>query len=324
MLRGMSRAEDAKALSKVVRAAGEKTRFNFLDVPFPMQAELENFLIAGSIGTGKSQGMMNLMDQVRASGQKAVIYDYNCGFISRYYRPGKDIILNPLDARCPTWNIWGECKESTDFKAFAESLMPLHLSSSDPFWINASRTIFSIAAFMMKDKSPNTRKLLSALFTQSLVGIQYLVKNTVAESMVSSQVEKMALSIKSTLSTYCESLQYLPDDSNVPQDELFSISDWVNDEKNQDSWLFISSNKDTRTALRPILTAWLDIAVRSMLSLEEDLDRRIWFFADELPTLNQLPSLSEVLAEGRKCGASRKSGQHRLACWRLWRSGPCF
>ena len=239
---------------------------------------------------------------MRSRKQKAIVYDCDGTYISSYYRTGKDLILNPLDQRSPIWNIWQECRDSADFEAFAESLMPLHLANTDPFWINAARTIFATAAFALreKEKTPTTRKLLAALLTESLDGIKELVKNTVAESLVSEKIEKTALSVKATLSTHCKSLLYLKDETD--NSELFSIRKWVRDNEN-DNWLFIATNKEKVPALRPLISAWLDVAVRSVLSLPKSFDRRLWFFMDELPSLHQLPSLKEVLAEGRKFGA---------------------
>lgn len=84
--------------------------------------------------------------------------------------------------------------------------------------------------------------------------------------------------------------------------KLFSIREWIRDDSNN-GWLFISTNKEKASAMRPLISAWLDLAVRSILSLDRNIDRRVWFFMDELPSLYELPSLKEVLAEGRKYGA---------------------
>ena len=50
------------------------------------------------------------------------------------------------------------------------------------------------------------------------------------------------------------------------------------------------------------MSMWLAMASLTMLSLEPDSDRRIWFICDELPTLHKLPLLGETIAEVRKFG----------------------
>jgi len=125
-----------------------------------------------------------------------------------------------------------------------------------------------------------------------------LLQGSVAESLVSDKNEKTALSIKATLSTYCKALMYLKDDS---EGSLFSIRRWLMEDKG-DSWLFIASNALKIDALKPLLSVWLDVAAKSVLSLPQSSTRRLWFFLDELASLHRLPSLTNTLSRGRKYG----------------------
>ncbi len=298
-IRGARFVEDY-LLTKMITKERMNSDLKLAGVPLIERSETQHILFTGTTGSGKSVALTELMDQVRDKNQKAIVYDGDGSFIATYYRPGKDLILNPLDQRSPFWNVWQECRDQADFEAFAESLMPMHLSGGDPFWIKGSRLILSSAAFSMRNQHPTTKKLLTLLLTENLEGIKRQLKNTVAETLVSDKIEKTALSIKATLSTYCKSLAYLPDEANV--NDLFSIREWVRSDNNN-GWLFISTNKEKASAMRSLISAWLDLAVRSILSLQRNIDRRVWFFMDELPSLYELPSLKEVLAEGRKYGA---------------------
>ena len=287
-------------LKKLILQKSMASHLKLAGVPLIKGSETQHILLTGTTGAGKSVALTELMDQVRNKYQKAIVYDSDGSFIAKYYDVSQDLILNPLDQRSPCWNIWPECQDSADFEAFAESLIPTHLAGSDPFWIKSSRLILSAAAFSMRNQQPTTKKLLSLLLSEDLENLQRQLKNTVAETLVSDKIEKTALSIKATLSTYCKALAYLPDESRAS--EIFSIRDWVRD-PNQQGWLFIATNKEKAPAIRSLMSAWLDLAVRSILSLPKDINRRLWFFMDELPSLYELPSLKEVLAEGRKYGA---------------------
>jgi type IV conjugative transfer system coupling protein TraD len=299
IIRG-ARFVEPNDLKRLIIKENMDSHLKLAGVPLIARSETQHILFTGTTGTGKSVALTELMDQVRSQPQKAIIYDSDGSCIARYYRAGKDLILNPLDQRSPLWNIWQECQDQADFEAFAESLMPAHLFSSDPFWIKSARLILAAAAFSMREQQPTTKKLLTLLLTDGLEDIKQQLKNTIAETLVSDKIEKTALSIKATLSTYCKVLAYLPDETGA--NKIFSIRSWLKDEQQQ-GWLFIATNKEKAPAMRSLMSAWLDLAVRSILSLPKDINRRIWFFMDELPSLYELPSLREVLAEGRKYGA---------------------
>lgn len=288
-----------KVLKKQLYAKNEASILSIAGVPLVLDSETQHILLAGTTGTGKSVCIQELMDQVRDHGQKAIVFDIDGTLVANYYRPEKDILLNALDERCPAWNIWQECRDKADFESIAHSLMPLYLWSNDPFWVNAAHTIFTELAEKLALENNTNVYLLDALFTEKLNSLSRLVEDSPAASLVSDKNEKMALSIKATLSTYCKSLLYLRDDK---QDSLFSIRRWIEGET-QDSWLFIATDAQKIDALKPLLSVWLDVAAKAVLSLPPYAKRRLWFFADELPKLHKLPSLMNLLERGRKYGA---------------------
>jgi type IV conjugative transfer system coupling protein TraD len=295
---GQTRVQD-KVLRKLLNKQGKASDLRVADVPLLKDAEVQHILLTGTTGTGKTLCLQELMDQVRAKKQRAIIYDIEGTFIPHYYREGKDVILNPLDARCTAWNIWQEGHKASDFESMASSLMPLHLAGTDPFWIHSARTIFSCAAQRLQALDRKTMNdLLLPLFSEQLGSLFKLVENSPAESLVSEKNEKTALSIKATLSTYCKALMYLRDESGP----LFSIGRWIQDEE-QDSWLFIASDAQKVEALKPLISVWLDVAAKAVLSLEPSSKRRLWFMMDELPSLHRLPSFMNTLARGRKYGS---------------------
>jgi len=71
----------------------------------PRSEENEGLLILGDPGTGKSQVIHQLLDHIaRRKPQEAVVcYDPAGEFIERHFDPDRDIVLNPLDLRCPQW-----------------------------------------------------------------------------------------------------------------------------------------------------------------------------------------------------------------------------
>ena len=87
-------------------------------------SETQHMMITGTTGSGKTNCFHHLLPQIRTLGQRALIVDTTGEFVSRYYREGKDIILNPLDARSESWSPWVECTEDYHFEELASNLIP--------------------------------------------------------------------------------------------------------------------------------------------------------------------------------------------------------
>jgi len=284
---------------RIIKRAKKASQWTLGDVPLPLEAETQHILLCGSPGGGKSVCTHELLTQVRKAGPKALVYDIKGAFIPHYYRPGKDIILNPLDERSPSWNLWQECSSLTDYDAIAAAIVP-DSSIGDTFWLKAARTLLSISASQFKNKiDPRMKDLIHHLFCSDLKEVESLLEGTLGHAMVGKDLEKGTRSVILTLVTYCKSLLYLRDEQSIPG---FCIRDWVKNEAD-DAWLFISSNQRMADALKPIISLWLELAVNSLLSLEEDRNRRLWFFFDELASLQRLPSLEPILSRGRGYGA---------------------
>lgn len=289
-----------KELTRLVKkkSFGKTSMLSIGNIPLPVAAETKHCLINGSVGSGKTVCISALMAQVRQAGKKAIIYDKMGTHTARFYRPGKDIILNPFDQRSPLWLLANEIRMDADYKSMAASLIPEEgKNTQDPFWNMAARELLATAAkYLHKLGKRDNTTLLDYVLGADLARIKELLKDTVVGALVSEHSEKTTTSIKSILTAYISSLEYLPTEG-----EIFSIRDWVAKE-DDDSWLFITSRADMHQAVKPLISTWLDIATNAVLSLPRSQERRIFEFLDELPTLQMLPSLPISMAEGRQFG----------------------
>ncbi|MEZ8937587.1 type IV conjugative transfer system coupling protein TraD, partial [Vibrio splendidus] len=274
---------------------------------FKREFEVQHMLIDGTTGAGKSVMLRKLLRWIRKRGDKAIIYDKGCTFTSKFFDPSQDTLLNPFDERCANWDVWCDAKDAPDFENIANALIPQH-GEGDPFWVDSARTIFSSAAYRMSqdDKPCSTARLLSLILTSELETLGNFLQGTESASLVSKDIKKTAISIKSVLATYIKSLRFLDglDDKDAkgePKRKPFSITDWVQDDK-QKGFLFLSSNAQQHASLRPLISTWLAIASNAILGLKADEDRRIWVIMDEMPSLHKLPELDNIISEVRKFG----------------------
>lgn len=286
--------------------------YNLTKIPFPKDAEFLHSIILGSTGTGKTSAILELLDQIRKNGDRAIIYDKMGAYTSTYYNPQTDIILNPLDARSKSWSFFSEIRRESDYDYIASAFIPEKKDNSGPFWTDSARRVFAVFAKKLKaEKGDITNKEFGdALLKSNYKLLAQFLAGTEASSLISAESEKTSLSILAILAAYISSIKYLHDDA-----EKFSIRNWIEENKNdQNGFLFISSKGDQHESLKPLISTWLDIAVKSLLSVEQEKDqRRIWIILDEVGSLQALPSLLDGLAQSRQFGGAFVISLHSIS-----------
>ena len=284
------------------------------DVPIDRHGECYHWLFCGSPGSGKSTAIKDMLDQIRARGERAIVYDISGEYIESYYRSGHDSILNPLDARHSAWNIFIDGRTEADFTAFARALFPSGEDSKNEFWNNASVTLFVELALHFKrsylerleEGTPvwerQARRCSERLFRLLLEGdvqdVSDHVKGTKAANLVGKGAAETSQNLLATIASKLGGFASL-----ASEGKPFSIREWVNNEDN-DKWLFISSRQDMHESLRPLISLFCDVAAAGILSLEPDSERRMWVLFDEVASLQKLPSLPALLERGRKHGCA--------------------
>ncbi|WP_017917805.1 type IV secretion system DNA-binding domain-containing protein [Burkholderia gladioli] len=294
-----ARLVKAEELTKELREQGDASRYLIAGVPMRKKAENLNTLIAGAQGTGKSQQFFAMMDQVRAQGKRAIVYDTSGEFTATYFREGKDIILNPFDARSPNWNVWREIQEDYHNDGIAEGLIPIPPNVPDPFFAIAGRMIVKDTIRALGEDGKRTNAALYKTIAHSnLEELHAVLIKQAAGTYVDPVTERTGMSLKMTVQNQLDSFRYLHDEG-----EPFSIRQWIQDEDpKNDSWLFISCNEEQKLAILPLISLWCDIAIRSLLTLEPSHSERMWYFYDELPTLQKLEIMKLAATNIRKFG----------------------
>lgn len=299
---GRTLTDNPAVVANMLKRDGMASDIIIDGLPLLKNSEVKNFCAMGSVGTGKSRLYRKLMDYARKRGDMVIVYDKSCDFVKDYYDPQHDKILNPQDARCVGWDLWSECLTLPDFENVADILIPMG-SNEDPFWQGSARTIFVEAAYRMRnDEDRSYAKLLNTLLSIDLPRLRAYLEGTPAANLVDGKIEKTAISIRSVLTNYAKALRYMQGVEKLGAS--FTIRDWMRGVKDngKNGWLFLTSDSASHKALKPLISMWLSIASHSLLSMGENPDRRVWIFADELPTLHKLPDLVSIVPEARKFG----------------------
>jgi len=100
------------------------------------------------------------------------VLDPDAEYVSEFYQPDRgDLILNPLDQRCPVWSPWWELRSASfgmDAEALAESLIPdvpnsFAQNGTDRFFRRSGRTTLVSIFETAKPQTPETITQLVAL-----------------------------------------------------------------------------------------------------------------------------------------------------------------
>jgi hypothetical protein len=136
---------NAKDFTAAVSGNGIGIKTNDFKLPLriPRDAENKHFLIVGDTGSGKSSIIRQMLYQVDARGDSAIVYDPACEFVKQFYDECRgDIVLNPLDARMPYWNPSKELRRKAEAKALAVLLYQPE-GVTNRFFVEAPQKIFA-------------------------------------------------------------------------------------------------------------------------------------------------------------------------------------
>jgi hypothetical protein len=268
----------------------------------PREEENEGLLLLGDPGTGKSQILHQLLDEItsREQFEAVVCYDPVGEFVEQHFNPETDIILNPLDARSWYWSPVQEIENVTNEISaperlfIAESFFPdhPHASPTNQFFVKAARSIFArLLAF-----APTIERLIEMLADESI--IDFCVAGTEHAHLIDKAAKAQRAGVLATLSEVGESLKLLPTLDEC-QGRTFTFRDWA---KHRNRRIFITSTQSTREAMRRLHAAWFNIMLGKLLgaNVVRSQLRPCWVIIDEVHTLKRLPALQTALVEARK------------------------
>ena len=257
----------------------------------PKRLEASHILLMGDTGTGKSVAIRQILRQVQKRGEAAIVYDPAMDFVGEFYSPERgDLILNPLDARCPYWSLSKEILRPEDATAIAAALLP-EKEYEKAFFTDAPRRVL---AHLLR-KEPQVRDLLRWMSDPEL--IEHMVKGTPLASLVDPGAPAQRAGVLSSLNLIADSLELLPQ-SAQHNDPTFATSEW---HENRKRWVFLTSSSGYREKLLPLHSVWLDLFILRTMGYSEDRTP-VWFVLDELASLNKLPQLHTAVTENRKYG----------------------
>lgn len=259
-------------------------------IRIPVRAEAQHMQIIGDTGAGKTAIMLQILRQIKTRGDSAIVYDPAREFVQRFYDPKNgDVILNPLDTRCPYWGPAEELRRRSEAKALAVSLFQPPQDRKGEFFIESPQKIF---AFLMA-YGPTPEELVKWMSDPQ--EIDRRLKGTEHAHLIDPKAEHQRAGVLGSLGLVADSLRLLPKKGQGNGE--WSATEWA---ETRQGWIFITSLPAEREALRPLQSLWIDLLVLRLLNEPKDGQKRAWFVIDELASLQKLPQLHTAITENRK------------------------
>lgn len=264
-------------------------------VPLTAEDETMHVAVIGATGSGKSTALRALMADACRRGDRQVVADPEGAAMSAFFREG-DVILNPFDRRCASWDLLAEIEQPSDYAFLAQSLLP-HLGVGDhDQWITYAQQLLAAALeSWVSHRSGSFDEFVTVLTIGNIATLKTLCTGTPAARYFEQGGERMLASILGTLAPTIGHLRYIAKLEGDP----FSIRRWV---RSQSGSLWMPYAANQVAALRGLVSCWMNIAILETLSLPPDRDRRIWFQVDELDALGRIEGLKDAQARLRKFG----------------------
>ena len=255
----------------------------------PRAAENKHILTVGDTGAGKSTIIRQILLQVAERRHSAIVYDPACEFIQQFYDERRgDIVLNPLDARCPFWSPSDELQRKAEAKAIAVSLFqPAGITNR--FFVESPQKIFAhLLSFL-----PTPTQLVEWMSHPE--EIDKRVQGTELAAIIDPRAPNQRTGVLGSLNMIADSFRLLPKREETTS--TWTATQWAEDRR---GWIFITSRPALRDALLPLISLWLDLLVLRLLTEPHPHQRPAWFVIDELASLQRLPQLHTAITENRK------------------------
>jgi type IV secretory pathway TraG/TraD family ATPase VirD4 len=267
----------------------------------------------GRPGSGKSQLIYRIVEQLIEQNFRCIIHDFKGDFIPIFYDSKKHYIFNPLDIRHmglndketiskKGWTLFNDLKTLNDVESFVASMIPN--ASHDQFWSAAPRDILKSILIYCKIKGKNTNndicKMLYAdadTLKNAFTGVEGC-----EEGLQHLYNPNLSQQLKSVMSSFTSPLRYL---KNTDGD--FSIKDWIKDTEAEKRIIFVSNQADVQDTLRPLITTFFDFSTKALLSLPDDPhnpNRKLFFILDEFGQLTKMNSIIQLLSQCRSKGGA--------------------
>lgn len=272
------------------------------EIHLPYKEEVKHTLGIGKPGCGKTNTFNQIILKLRQLKRRIAIHDYKGDYVEKFYDAANgDLIFNPFDARSIGWCLFNDCKSIMDLEAFGAALIP-NATHGEPFWNNAARDIFVGVLRYCYFNNKRTNKDIWETVTLTNEMLYMLLSSTKGCEIAAKYLEdpegKLAIGVMANMMQFVKIFEYMQEMKGE-----FSIREWVNNE-NADNIIYITNYANLQNTLRPMISLFIQTVGSALLSMSDDINRRLYFILDEFGQLPKMETVTSLMTAARSKGGS--------------------
>lgn len=286
------------------------------EIPLSESVLSKHVLYTGTIGTGKTTAMFQLLRQLidkMNEDDVMIVFDTKGDFAKEFYRPGKDVIISSDDKATAYWNIFkevlinGEEHTEENLLEIVNSLFEDKIQKSNaPFFPQAAKEVlYGIMYYIIAQnerKDIHNAELYAYLRDASINDVVDAFMSMGDLRGIIDYIYNDGDASEQTQGVYSE-LRNVTNElfvGNFRRKGDFSVREFVREKKGR--ILFIEYDLSIGKVLTPIYKALFDLAIKESLSRSKS-EGNVFFIIDEFKLLPNLYHIDNGVNFGRSLGA---------------------
>ncbi len=287
-----------------------------IEIPLTESVLTKHILYTGTIGTGKTTAMFQLLDQLinnMTEEDVMVIFDTKGDFREKFFREGKDVVISADDKATAYWNIFKEVlingREHTEenLLEIVNSLFEDKIKRSNaPFFPQAAKDVlFGVMSYIIavnEDEDLDNGELYAYLRDASINEVVDALMGMRDLKGIVDYIYNGGESSDQTQGVYSE-LRNVTNElfvGNFRKRGDFSVREFIR--QKQGRILFVEYDLGIGKVLTPIYKVLIDLAIKESLSRSKS-EGNVYYIIDEFKLLPNLYHIDNGVNFGRSLGA---------------------